>query len=112
MPVQAPASINGRPADARWQGGSGRLYEALPENRDTFRMDQESLYILVEAGVAGWVGTARDLIDDEASRARFRRVMHRASTVLRLNCPTDDVERMCLVYDIDAGHQVMRRDAA
>jgi len=97
---------------ARWQGGSGRVYPALAENRDSFLFDDESLYVLVEAGVAGWIGTARDLIEDEASRARFRRVVHRASAVLRLECPDDDVERMCLVYDIDAGRQVTRRSAA
>lgn len=97
---------------ASWQGGSGRAYDAEPESLDAFRFDETSIYILVHCNAPGWVGSGRDLIEDQVSRARFKLAMRSASEVLRLNGPSDDVERLVLKFDLEAGHQVACRSAA
>lgn len=96
----------------RWQGGSGREYAAETESLDAFKLDESSIYILVDRDTPGWVGSSRDLIEDQASRARFRLAMRRASNVLRLDGPSDDVDRMVLKHDLEGGRQLVRRNAA
>lgn len=96
---------------ASWRGESGRAYDAVPESLEAFRFDDSSIYILVNHNAPGWVGSARDLIEDQSSRARFKLAMRSASDVLRLNGPSDDVERMVLKFDLEGGRQVACRAA-
>lgn len=97
---------------ARWIGGSGREYAADFESLEAFRLDEASIYVLVDGNLPHWVGSSRDLIEDQASRARFRLAMQRASNVLRFSAPNDDVERMVLKFDLEGGRQVYQRNAA
>lgn len=99
-------------APVSWRGGSGRAYDATPESLEAFRFDATSIYILVNRNAPGWVGSARDLIEDQSSRARFKLAMRTASDVLRLSGPSDDVERMVLKFDLEGGRQVACRSAA
>ncbi len=112
MPGLSRTHFANRMRSASWLGGSGRAYDAVPESLEAFRFDDSSIYILVNRNAPGWVGSARDLIEDQVSRARFKLAMQSASNVLRLQGPSDDVERMVLKFDLESGHQVACRDAA
>lgn len=89
-----------------WHGHSGRRYALTSENFDSFSLRDGVLYLLVTNGVANWVGGARDLIEDAASRANFRKAMAHCSSVLRLDARLDDTNRDTTAWDLAHGHAV------
>ena len=86
-----------------WRGQSGRYYTLAQQPRDSFKMSGHDLYVVAKDNQASWTGTADDLIVDQASRARFRHAMKVATSVLRLEAPADDVERMKIQWDLEGG---------
>lgn len=86
-----------------WRGQSGRYYALIEEQLESFGLLGDDLYLIAEGIHARWIGTATDIIEDQASRARFRIAINKASSVLRLTPPQDHIERMKMVCDIEAG---------
>lgn len=86
-----------------WRGQSGRYYPLVEEQLDSFALEGDDLYLVAKGTKASWIGTALDIIGDQASRAQFREAMITASSVLRFQAPEDDVERMRMICDIEAG---------
>lgn len=86
-----------------WRGQSGRNYPLVEQELESFGLQDNGLYLIAKGLDALWIGTATDIIEDQASRARFRDALKRASSVLRLTPPEDDIERMKMVCDIEAG---------
>lgn len=88
-----------------WRGRSGRHYALTREDPASFVLKGHDLYVLSDGVTVRWIGTADDVIDDQASRARFRAAMAVASTVLRLPAPADVVERMKTQWDLEGGYR-------
>jgi len=86
-----------------WLGGSNSCYQGTRLHVDRFVLDDESIYLLVECERALWVGDARDLIDDMASRSRFRSAIVKASIAVQLPAPRNDLQRMWLIADLQTG---------
>lgn len=105
MAYENDIRLAGHPATpaVNWRGESGRYYVLAEENLETFALEGGNLYVVVENGMPIWTGIAADLVDDHASRASFRVAMTRATAVLRLDAPGDDVERAKIQWDIAGG---------
>lgn len=86
-----------------WRGQSGRYYALSQEQLEDFVLEGHDLYVIAEGDKARWSGTAEDIIDDQASRARFRAAVKVASSILRMSAPDDGVERMKTQWDIEGG---------
>jgi len=87
-----------------WRGQSGRYYTLTQEPLDDFALTSHDLYVVTLGDQAGWTGTAGDIINDQASRTRFRAALKSATAVLRLNAATEDhVERMKIQWDVEGG---------
>ncbi len=95
-----------------WQGGSGHAYSARPLSVEHFILNEDHIYLLVNAGQATWVGTARDLVDDQISRSQFRRAINAATSAFELNLPRDEHQRLSLIADLETGHPLHRLSAA
>ncbi len=109
MPVQDHDHLSlGQPPPIYWLGGAGSRYLSTQLMVDDFVLADGSIYILLKCESALWVGTARDLIDDQVSRSRFRSAIAHASDVLQLPAPDNELERMWLIADLQAGHLAQR----
>ncbi len=95
-----------------WQGGSGSTYAVKPVSVEHFVLGDFHIYLLVNAGRAIWVGTARDLIDDQISRSQFRRAISKATSAYELDMPRDEHQRLFLLTDLETGHPAQRLSAA
>jgi len=108
MPVQDHNKLSldkplGEPVQIHWLGGSGSRYSSTQLMVDDFVLDDGSIYILLKGESALWVGTARDLIYDQTSRSRFRSAIGKASIVLQLPAPGNELNRMWLIADLQTG---------
>ncbi len=88
-----------------WRGRTGHEYALWQEDPASFVLKGHDLYVITDGDTARWIGTADDIIDDQASRARFRAAMAIASSVLRLPAPADVVERMKTQWDLEGGYR-------
>jgi hypothetical protein len=102
-PTSSAYDTTERAAPVQWRGESGRFYTLAGEDIENFTLNPDDLYLVAEDGQARWIGTAADIVSDIASRSRFRAALKRASSVLRLSAPSDEVERMRMAYDIEHG---------
>ncbi len=93
-----------------WQGGSGRSYSLVQEDIDDFVLLEHDLYIIAQGDEPRWIGTASDLIADGASRARFKKAVKVASSVLRLKARISGQQRMRAAWDIEGGHLMRGSD--
>lgn len=101
-PEVKSADINEVPT-IRWCGQSGRYYALFQEPLENFALKGHDLYVVAEDTKARWIGTASDIIDDHASRTRFRAAIKTATTVLRLPGPNDSRARITAIWDIEGG---------
>jgi hypothetical protein len=89
------------PRTVNWRGKSGRHYPLALRRLDDFLLEAGALYLVANGAMVLWVGTDADVINDQQSRARFRLAIDCADRVFTLACPSDDVEKMTLVWDLE-----------
>lgn len=94
-------------ASVTWIGASGQRYVFTAEPLESFVLTDGYLYLLAEGAKVLWVGAARNLVDEQASRARFRDAIARGAAVYRMREPKDDLACMTTIWDLETG-----RDAA
>lgn len=95
-----------------WRGRSGRCYTLVPERQENFVLAHGDLYLIAKDDDVRWVGTAGDLIDDQASRQRFRSAVAEASAIFRMAGPRDELARMTIAWDLEAGERMSELSAA
>lgn len=101
MKTQRTGAARQAPADVLWTGRSGRRYLLTPVEGTGAALVAERLYALVENNVIRWAGTAASLIEDQASRARFRLLSGNGAQMLALDAPADPLAVMTLVWDLE-----------
>jgi hypothetical protein len=84
-----------------WRGRSGRLYalELLPV--DQFSLADGELYLLAAAHRVLWVGTLDEIVAEALARSQFRLALGAADSAFRVAAPTNEIERMTLVWDLE-----------
>lgn len=106
---------NGLPVPMRqvnWRGRSGRFYALTPERLDAFGLATDGLYLLALGTSVMWVGSARDVIDDAQSRARFRLALDCADRAFAVDTDADDLSRATIVWDLEGAEPVSGLSAA
>ena len=96
----------------RWLGRSGRSYELVGENLDTFSMDDSALYLIAKGNHVLWVGSTGELVNDPLSRARFRLAMDCADRIFRLQQAGAEAERLSVISDLETGEPLPTAVAA
>jgi hypothetical protein len=96
---------------ANWRGRSGRFYALTPERMESFSLGA-GLHLLALGSNVLWVGSARDIIDDSASRARFRLALDCADRAYAVDGGEDDVSRLTTVWDLEGAEPVSGLSAA
>lgn len=84
-----------------WQGLSGRVFSLESENLSDFVLMGGDLYLIARGHSVLWVGCGADLVNDPASRVRFRKALTRADGVFRLPRPELDDARLSLIADLE-----------
>jgi hypothetical protein len=59
-----------------------------------------------------WVGAAADLVADPVSRARFRLAMDCADRVFHVEAQANEVERLTIIWDLEAAEPAIGLSAA
>lgn len=95
-----------------WRGRSGRFYALTPERLDTFALATDGLYLLARGTLPMWVGSAHDVINDPASRSRFRLALETADRAFLVAAEGDDLSRMTVVWDLEGAEPVTGLSAA
>ena len=95
-----------------WRGRSGRYYALAPERLEDFSFVGDELYLIALGPMVLWVGAAADLVSDPVSRARFRLAMDCADRVFMVDTNADEVERMTIIWDLEAAEPAIGLSAA
>ena len=95
-----------------WRGRSGRSYGLTPLSLSDFRLEPAALYLVAKGSNVLWVGSADDIIADQASRARFRLALGCADRAFRLDAASDDVERLTTIWDLETAEPELTAVAA
>lgn len=95
-----------------WRGRSGRLYALSPEPAHNGKLVESDLYLVEGATDVLWVGSAKALVADAASRSRFRAATSGSYKLYRLANPPDEVASMTLQWDLEAAVRVRGAPAA
>jgi hypothetical protein len=95
-----------------WRGRSGRYYALAPERLHDFSFTGEELYLIALGPMVLWVGAAADLVVDPVSRARFRLAMDCADRVFHVETSSDEVERLTIIWDLEAAEPALGLNAA
>ena len=107
---RAVASPLGRTAN--WRGRSGKFYALTPERLDSFSLTLDGLHMLARGTLPLWVGSAEEVINDAASRARFRLALAAADRAFFVEAGGDDLSRMTVVWDLEGAEPVTGLSAA
>lgn len=95
-----------------WRGRSGRFYALTSERLDSFELTGNGLHMLARGTVPMWVGSEHDVINDAASRARFRLALAAADRAFLVDADEDDLSRMTVVWDLEGAEPVSGLSAA
>jgi len=95
-----------------WRGRSGRFYALEALRLEAFTFAGDELYLIALGHRVLWAGGATDLVQDPVSRARFRLAMDCADRVFRVDGVLDPVERMTILWDLEAAEPVLGLNAA
>ena len=95
-----------------WRGRSGRSYGLTPVGLAEFVLEPSALYLIAKGSHMLWVGSAEDIIADQASRARFRLALGCADRAFRLDAGSDDVERLTTIWDLESAEPEQTAAAA
>lgn len=91
------------PMQVNWVGLSGRRYVLVSEGGMDFHMAGDQVYVLEDAGVATWVGTADDIVADAGQRAAFRNASGPGTHAFRLDAQLTEDDRAIAAWDISRG---------
>lgn len=105
-------SVPALPRHANWRGRSGRFYALTPVRIDSFALTDAALFLLARGSVPVWVGAADDVVNDAASRARFRLALEAADRAFRVSTDDGDLARMTTVWDLEGAEPVSALSAA
>lgn len=97
---------------ASWLGRSGRAYGLVGESLDHFAMGDAELYLIAKGGNVLWVGSTADLVNDPASRSRFRLALSCADRVFRLASPGAEADRLSTIWDLEGAEPMSGAVAA
>lgn len=97
---------------ANWRGRSGKFYALTSERLDSFSLSMDGLHMLARGTLPLWVGSAEDVINDAASRARFRLALAAADRAFFVGAKDDDLSRMTVVWDLEGAEPVTGLSAA
>jgi hypothetical protein len=95
-----------------WRGRSGRFYALRPERLENFSLFDDELYLIARGSFVLWAGSGADVISDPQSRSRFRLALAAADRVFHVESNANDVERMTIVWDLEAAVPVTELSAA
>lgn len=95
-----------------WRGRSGRYYALAPRRIEDFVFAGEELYLVALGNHVMWAGSARNVVEDAVSRARFRLAMECGDRVFHVESGVDEVERMTIVWDLEGAEPAMGLSAA
>lgn len=95
-----------------WRGRSGRFYALSPERLEDFLLRDNELYLIARGNLVLWAGSSVDVINDAASRSRFRLALAAADRAFHVESSEDDVERMTMVWDLEGATPVNGLSAA
>ena len=59
------------------------------------------LYLLAAAHRVLWVGTLDEIVAEALARSQFRLALGAADSAFRVAAPTNEIERMTLVWDLE-----------
>ncbi|GGA35264.1 hypothetical protein [Pelagibacterium lentulum] len=102
----------GLAAGIMWIGRSGRRYVLQRVLEEGHVLVEGALYALVNGNAIAWAGTAQNLIEDQASRARFRRAAGEGAVLFSLPAPDEELACMTLVWDLEGTRRNPGRNAA
>jgi hypothetical protein len=112
VPVLDREIVERADRQASWRGRSGRIYALRPEPPATFRFVDDRLYLVALGPMVLWVGSALDIVADADSRARFRLAMDCADRVFEVLGTGSDIERLTVIWDLEAGEPLLNLHAA
>ncbi len=95
-----------------WRGRSGRYYALAPRRLEDFSFSGDELFLIALGPMVLWVGAAADLVADPVSRARFRLAMDCADRVFQVDARADEVERLTIIWDLEAAEPSTGLNAA
>ena len=84
-----------------WRGRSGRLLTLTFDDLEEFTLSETELAVMARGSLVLWAGNARDIVEDHASRGRFRLALAAADRVFAIAAPADQTERLTLIWDIE-----------
>ncbi|HTJ56747.1 MAG TPA: hypothetical protein VL418_04175 [Devosiaceae bacterium] len=90
-----------------WRGRSGRFYALDTVALDRFVLNDSGMYLLAAGGLVLWVGTADEVVNDAATRTRFRAALDEAEIAFRIAAPEHEIERMTLAWDLEGAEPVL-----
>jgi hypothetical protein len=105
-PMQPGPSRTVNSRSVNWRGRSGRCYALAAGSLSDFALRNSMLSIIARGNLVLWVGSAGDVVNDPASRAGFRLALDCADRVFELTAPSDEVQRMTLVWDLAGAEPV------
>jgi len=86
---------------ASWRGRSGRVYPLTPLSLREFSLADSQLHLVTLGPQVLWAGSARDIVQDAQSRARFRLALDCADRAyLAGECP-DEIDRLTMIWDLE-----------
>jgi hypothetical protein len=97
---------------ANWRGRSGKFYALTTERLDNFALSMDGIHMLARGTLPLWVGSADDVINDAASRARFRLALAAADRAFAVAAEEDELSRMTTVWDLEGAEPVTGLSAA
>lgn len=95
-----------------WIGRSGRRHVLQRVLQEGHVLAEGALYALVDGNAIAWAGTAQNLIEDQASRARFRRAAGEGAVLFSLPAPDEELACMTLVWDLEGTRRNPGKNAA
>jgi hypothetical protein len=101
--VRALLPNSALPTTVYWRGQSGRHYSLSLEQYDDFYLEESMLYMLTSGDVPLWVGSALDLIEDPASRLKFKKAMKSCSNVYRCQMQDAAIPSQHTIWDLENG---------
>jgi hypothetical protein len=106
----------GMAGSVEWTGRSGRHYWLLPSTPSDLHVADDSICLLTAMTEGGekvvWSGTAQTLIAEPASRNLFRAALKRAATGYSMRAPSDEVDRMTILWDLESASRLSVASAA
>lgn len=86
---------------ASWRGRSGQIYSLTPLSIREFSLSDQQLHLVTLGTQVLWAGSARDVVQDAQSRARFRLALDCADRAYLAGDCTDEIDRLTMIWDLE-----------